>query len=221
MNNQIIAGKKYLWKVSQSDTPKITAIAARYNLSFAVAQVLYSRGFTDEKDIDSFLFTTNENSVAHARLLKDAEKAVDRILRAIENQESILVFGDYDVDGITSSSLMMICLLPLGAKINYFLPVRARDGYGLSTKIVERAAQNNYKVIITVDNGITAIEQANRAKELSIDLIITDHHRPHDRIPNAYAIINPNQKDCPYPHKTLAGVGVTFKLLSLLYEKKD
>jgi len=153
-------------------------------------------------------------------LLKDAEKAVDRILLAMERQEQILVFGDYDVDGITSSSLMMICLLPLGAKINYFLPNRVKDGYGLSTKIVERAAQNNYKVIVTVDNGITAIEQADRAKELGIDLIITDHHRPHAHIPDAYAIVNPNQIDCGYPHKTLAGVGVTFKLLSLLYEKK-
>src|SRR5690606_10716363 len=144
----------------------------------------------------------------------------DRILQAIDNKEHILVFGDYDVDGITSSSLMMICLLPIGAKINFFLPHRVRDGYGLSTKIIERAAENNYKVIITVDNGITAIEQAKRAKELGIDLIITDHHRPHDQLPDAYAIVNPNQEDCAYPHKTLAGVGVSFKVLSLLYEKK-
>src|SRR5690606_1843814 len=114
--------------------------------------------------------TTYESVVAHAAQLKDAEKAVDRILQAIDNKEHILVFGDYDVDGITSSSLMMICLLPIGAKINFFLPHRVRDGYGLSTKIIERAAENNYKVIITVDNGITAIEQAKRAKELGIDL---------------------------------------------------
>src|SRR5579863_7924477 len=153
--------------------------------------------------------------------MKDAEKAVDRLLLAMEKQEQILVFGDYDVDGITSTSMMMICLVPLGAKINYFLPHRVKDGYGLSTKIVERAAQNNYKVIVTVDNGITAIDQAQRAKELGIDLIITDHHRPHSHVPDAFAIINPNQNDCLYPHKTLAGVGVTFKLLSLLYEKMN
>jgi single-stranded-DNA-specific exonuclease len=220
MNNTIISGKKYLWKLTAADGQKIATIAAQYNLSFAVAQVLYSRGFTDQHSIDPFLLNSFEDNVADARLLKDAEKAVDRIMVAMEKQEQILVFGDYDVDGITSSSLMMICLLPLGAKINYFLPNRVKDGYGLSTKIVERAAQNNYKVIITVDNGITAIEQAQRAKELKIDLIITDHHRPHASVPDAYAIINPNQVDCPYPHKTLAGVGVTFKLLSLLYEKK-
>jgi single-stranded-DNA-specific exonuclease len=220
MNNQIIKGQKYIWKVPLADHQKITSIAARYNLSFAVAQVLYSRGFTDEASIEAFLFSTYEDNVVDPRLMKDAEKAVDRLLEAFDKQESILVFGDYDVDGITSSALMMICLLPLGAKINYFLPNRARDGYGLSTKIVERAAQNNYKVIVTVDNGITAIEQAKRAKELGIDLIITDHHRPHSTVPDAYAIVNPNQVDCAYPHKTLAGVGVTFKLLSLLYEKK-
>lgn len=220
MNNNIIVGKKYVWKIPAIDQQKIGTIAARYNLSFSIAQILYTRGLSDEAAIESFLFTDIAKNVADPRLLKDAEKAVDRILSAIEKQEQMLVFGDYDVDGITSSSLMMICLLPLGAKINYFLPVRSRDGYGLSTKIVERAAQNNYKVIITVDNGITAIEQAERAKELGIDLIITDHHRPHAQVPNAYAIVNPNQIDCFYPYKTLAGVGVTFKILSLLYEKK-
>jgi len=215
-----ILGQKYLWKLPAADQQTIASIAMRYNISLAIAQVLYTRGFTSEAAIEEFLFTTFENSVADARLLKDAEKAVDRLLLAIEKQEAILVSGDYDVDGITSSAMMMICLLPLGAKINYFLPHRVKDGYGLSTKTVERAAENNYKIIVTVDNGITAIEQALRAKELGIDLIITDHHRSHDNIPDAFAIVNPNQKDCLFPHKTLAGVGVTFKVLSLLYEKK-
>ncbi len=152
--------------------------------------------------------------------MKDAQKAVDRILKAIANKEKILIFGDYDVDGITSSALMMICLLPFGADVNFFLPHRVRDGYGISTKIVERAAQNNYTLIITVDNGITAFDPATKAKELGVDLIITDHHKPHDHLPDAFAIVNPNQVDCHYPFKSLAGVGVTFKLLSLLYEIK-
>src|SRR5579863_2053651 len=220
MNNQIISGQKYIWKIPTIDQQQVATIAARYNSSFGVAQILCSRGFVDEQKIESFLFSRFEDSVADPRLLKDAEKAVDRILLAMEKQEQMLVFGDYDVDGITSSSLMMICLLPLGAKISYFLPNRVKDCYGLSTKIVERSAENKYSVIITVDNGITAIEQAKRAKELGIDLIITDHHRPHAHVPDAYAIVNPNQIDCGYPYKTLAGVGVTFKLLSLLYEKK-
>ena len=216
----IYHGAKYIWKLPPYDAQRVAQIAATYNLSMPVAQTLLTRGFTTHDQINSYLFSSFEKEVAHASLLKDAQKAVDRIEYAIAQKEPILVFGDYDVDGITSSSLMMICLLPLGANINFYLPHRVRDGYGLSTKIVERAAQNKYKVIITVDNGITAFEPALKAKEYGIDLIITDHHRAHGHIPDAFAIVNPNQSDCPYPFKSLAGVGVTFKVLSLLYERK-
>lgn len=213
-------GTKYLWKLPQGDPQAIWSIAASYNLSYPIAQLLLSRGYSTKDTIDSFLFSSFEKDVAHPSQLKDVQKSVDRILKAIQDKEKILVCGDYDVDGITSSALMMICLLPLGADINFFLPHRLRDGYGLSTKIVERAAQNKYSVLITVDNGITAFEPALKAKELGIDLIITDHHKPHEHLPEAYAIVNPNQIDCNYPFKSLAGVGVTFKLLSLLYEVK-
>lgn len=215
-----LRGAKYLWKLPQGDPHAIWSIAASYNLSYPIAQLLLSRGYKSKEAIDSFLFSSFEKDVAHASHLKDAQKAIDRILRAIAQKEKILIFGDYDVDGITSSALMMICLLPLGADVNFFLPHRLRDGYGISTKIVERAAQNGYTLIVTVDNGITAFEPALKAKELGIDLIITDHHKPHDHIPQAYAIVNPNQVDCAYPFKSLAGVGVSFKLLSLLYEMK-
>ncbi len=215
-----LQGNKYLWRLPQTDAQQVAQFAAHYNLSFSIAQTLLSRGFKTREDVDSFLFSSFERDVAHASRMKDAQKSVERILSAIEHNEKILVFGDYDVDGITSSALMMIALLPLGALVNFFLPNRVRDGYGLSTKVVERAAANGYKLIITVDNGITAFEPAARAKELGIDLIITDHHRPHESVPDAFAIVNPNQTDCSYPFKTLAGVGVTFKLLSLLYELK-
>jgi len=215
-----VQGEKYLWKIPAYDKQAVLDIASAYNLSFPIAQTLLTRGFTEKKTIDEFLFSSFERDVANPVLMKDAQKAVDRILFAIENGEKILVAGDYDVDGITSSALMLISLLPLGADINFFLPNRVRDGYGLSTKVVERAAANNYKVIVTVDNGITAFEPAEKAKELGVDLIITDHHRPHAHVPDAFAIVNPNQEDCPYPFKVLAGVGVTFKLLSLLYAMK-
>ena len=152
-------------------------------------------------------------------LMKDADKAVERILKAIKDKEKILIAGDYDVDGITSSAMMMHCLKLLGADVNFFLPNRVRDGYGLSTKIVKKAAQSNYKVVITVDNGITAFDPAKEAKKLGIDLIITDHHKPHAEVPDAFAIVNPHQKDCLYPYKDFAGVGVTFKVLSHLFEK--
>jgi single-stranded-DNA-specific exonuclease len=114
---------------------------------------------------------------------------------------------------------MMMCLLPLGAQVNFFLPHRVKDGYGLSYNTVQRAAHSGYTLMITVDNGITAIEPAILARKLGVDLIITDHHKPHSNLPDAFAIINPNQKDCAYPYKLFAGVGVAFKLLSLLYEQ--
>ncbi|HEB41418.1 MAG TPA: single-stranded-DNA-specific exonuclease RecJ [Candidatus Dependentiae bacterium] len=220
MVDQIVQGEKYVWTLPSYNQQVVADIAATHNLSFPVAQTLCTRGFVSKDAIDEFLFGSFERDVVHPSQMKDVEKAVDRLLHAIEKKESILVFGDYDVDGVTSSAMMMICLLPLGAKINFFLPHRVRDGYGLSSKIVDRAGRNGYKVIVTVDNGITAFEPARNALKFGIDLIITDHHRPHDELPEAFAIINPNQKDCTYPFKELAGVGVTFKLLSLLYERK-
>ncbi len=214
-----VQGLKYRWKLPELH-PETLNIAASYNLSIAIAQTLCSRGYNTHDAINSFLFTSAEKDIAQASLLQDAPKAVDRLLHAIEHKEKILIAGDYDVDGITASSLMMICLLPLGAVVNFFLPHRARDGYGLSVKTVERAAANGYKLIITVDNGITAFAPATRAKELGIDLIITDHHRPHAHLPDAFAIVNPHRHDCAYPFKYFAGVGVIFKVLSLLYERK-
>lgn len=214
-----IQGAKYRWQIPQHDDHTALQIASKYNIAIPLAHSILSRGMTTDAAIDAYLFSIYERDVAHPSLLKDADKAVDRILYAINNKQKILVFGDYDVDGITSSALMMLCLVPLGADINFFLPHRVHDGYGLSTKVVERAKQNKYDLIITVDNGITAFEPADKAKELGIDLIITDHHRQHATVPDAFAIINPNQDACPYPYKKLAGVGVIFKVLSLVYEK--
>lgn len=214
-----IQGAKYLWSIPTSDEQQIAQVAAEHNLSFPLAQTLLSRGLASSAAIYEYLFCPSKIVVAHASVMKDAQKAVERILKAIKNNEKILVCGDYDVDGITSSAMMMLCLLPLKAQINFFLPHRVKDGYGLSTKSIERAARSGYTVIITVDNGISAHEPAVLAQKLGIDLIITDHHKPHAQVPLAYAIVNPNQLDCAYPAKTLAGVGVTFKLLALLYEQ--
>lgn len=216
-----LQGAKYLWILPSEEQQLVNQIASDCNLSLPIAQTLVVRGFRTKTQIENFLFCSYEKDVAHTSLMKDANKAVERILTAIVNEEKILVFGDYDVDGITSSALMMMCMPRLGAKINFCLPNRKRDGYGLSTKFVRQAAQSGYKLIITVDNGVTAFEPAQVAKELGIDLIITDHHRPHDHLPDAYAIVNPNQVDCAYPNKFLAGVGVTFKLLSLIYERQN
>jgi len=215
---QQFAGARYIWEFPEQDHERATQLSAQFNLSYPLSQTLISRGFTNPEQIQSFLFSSAELDVHHPSLLKDSQKAVQRIITAIERQEKILVFGDYDVDGITSSAMMMSCLVPLGAQVHFYLPHRIHDGYGLSKKIVERAANNKFKLIITVDNGIAAFEAAEHAQQRLIDLIITDHHRPHDHVPPAYAIVNPHQHDCTYPYKMLAGVGVTFKILSLLYE---
>jgi single-stranded-DNA-specific exonuclease len=214
----LIRGNKYLWYVPivrEGAAP----LSASYNMSVPLMHTLLRRGYDTREKIDAFLFSSKERDVAPEILLKDAEKAVDRIILAIERNEKILIAGDYDVDGMTSTSMMMMCLLRVGACVNYFLPHRVRDGYGLSTKMVDRAAANKYTLIITVDNGITACEPVQRAREHGIDVIITDHHRPQDILPHAYAIVDPAQETCQYPFKSLAGVGVTFKLLSLLYAK--
>ena len=127
-------GRKYIWKLPETDTKRIMHIAATYNISFPIAHTLLTRGFETHDSITSFLFSSYEKDVAHPSLMKDAEKSVDRLLCAIADKEPILVFGDYDVDGITSSALMMRALLPLGANINFFLPHRVKDGYGTQHK---------------------------------------------------------------------------------------
>lgn len=215
----MIQGEKYRWLLPQEDDRLTRELAMRFNLSIPVIQTLITRKFKTEEEIERFLFSSKEKEVTHAGVLKDAHKAVDRILLALERKEKILICGDYDVDGITSAALILTCLLPLNGDVNFFLPNRVRDGYGLSTATVERASRNNYKVIITVDNGITAFDPAVKAAQCGVDLIITDHHRPHDHVPEAFAIVNPHQGDCPYPFKGFAGVGVSFKLMALLYER--
>lgn len=221
MDYTFIQGCKYLVGIPQVDSDKAVQISQKFSLAMPLARTLVARDIHDAKEIENYLISSEEKDVHDPALMKGALKAVERINKAIEQGEKILIFGDYDVDGITSSSLMMMGLLPLGAQVNFCLPNRVKDGYGISTKFVQKAADNDYKVIITVDNGITAFEPAKLAKELGVDLIITDHHRPHEQVPDAYVIVNPHQKDCNYPFKEFAGVGVAFKILSLLYQQKN
>ena len=220
LSMRIIKGIKYHWHMPMIDHQLVKERAYTHNIAIPIAQVLYTRGYKESDQIRTFLFPSFEQSVPHPQLMKGMAQAVARLEFAIDNQEKILIFGDYDVDGVTSASMALTALIPLGADINFFLPNREKDGYGLSTKAVKRAVENGYKLIITVDNGIAAHEAANLAYKLGIDLIITDHHRPHDHVPQALAVIDPHQDDCAYPFKHLAGVGVIFKLMSMVYEKK-
>jgi single-stranded-DNA-specific exonuclease len=218
MPENFINGFKYRWQLPLNLNSETTILAGKFNLSIPIIQTLFTRGYVNAESIERFLFVDKERDIAHPSLLKDSKKAIKRLIKAIEKQEKILICGDYDVDGITAAALMLSCLLPLKASINFFLPNR-QEGYGLSAKTIERAHKNNYKVVITVDNGITSFEAALKAKKLGIDLIITDHHKTHKFLPKAYAIVNPQQKSCSYPYKNFAGVGVAFKLMTLLYEE--
>ncbi len=179
------------------------------------AQVLVNRGVSRAEDVRRFLEAPLDD-LHEPGLLLDVEPAVERILRAIRDREPMLIFGDYDVDGITSTCVLYSVVRELGGAVEYRIPHRTRDGYGLSVAAVELAHERGFKVIVTVDCGITAVEAVRRGNALGIDTVVTDHHEPAAERPEAAAIINPHQSACGYPFKSLAGVGVTFKLAEAL-----
>jgi len=152
-------------------------------------------------------------------LLKDMDKAVERILTAIEKQEVITIFGDYDVDGVVSTALMVKLLHKINCPVNYILPNRQMDGYGLKPAGIQKAVKLKTQLLITVDNGITSIEAVEAANAAGIDVVILDHHSQEGDLPRAFAIVNPNRKDCTYPFKGLCGAGVVYKLFHALGER--
>jgi single-stranded-DNA-specific exonuclease len=152
-------------------------------------------------------------------LLEDMDKAVSRILNAIKNNEKIAVYGDYDVDGVSSTVLMVKLFQKLNYDIKYFLPDRAKEGYGLKIAGIDEALKNNIDLLITVDNGISSVEAVNYANEKGMDVIITDHHLQEGELPAAYAVINPNRKDSKYPFKGICGAGVVYKLIHAIGQK--
>ncbi len=215
-----VRGHKYVWRFFRADTSKSIFLSEKLGLSRPVADVLVSRGFDSQEKALSFLFSDFERDVDCATKLKDAVKTVDRIEQAIASQEKILLFGDYDVDGMTSVAIAILALLPLGAKVNFVLPHREKDGYGISVKFVRQAAKASFGLIITVDNGTTAHAAAEEALKLGIDLIVTDHHQPKEDLPDVFALVNPHQAGCCYPNKNFCGAGVIFKLMYLLYQRR-
>lgn len=181
-----------------------------------IAQLLYNRGLTTKEDIEAFLHPDYEKHLHDPFLFRDMRKAVDRIFSAIEKRELIIVHGDYDSDGVCSSVLLINVLTDLGANCEVYLPHREKEGYGLNMNTVEYLKEQNAALIITVDCGISNVNEVARAQELGIDVIITDHHSEPIELPKAYAILNPKVSDEPYPYKNLAGVGVSFKLAQAL-----
>ncbi|HKQ18541.1 MAG TPA: single-stranded-DNA-specific exonuclease RecJ [Candidatus Eisenbacteria bacterium] len=204
-------------------TPAAPELATRLALDLGVsetfARLLTNRGFTTIEQVHDFLEPSMDR-LLDAFTMRDMDLAVTRVLRAVDEREQILVYGDYDVDGITSTSLLTATLTALGAKVSYFIPDRIRDGYGLSERGVDVARKRRVKLIITADCGITATNEVRLAKAAGIEVLVTDHHEPLGELPEAVAVLNPKRKDCPYPFKDLAGVGVVFKLVQGLAARR-
>ncbi|TCS96452.1 exonuclease RecJ [Hazenella coriacea] len=180
-----------------------------------VAKMLVRRGLTEPNQARSFLNPKLED--LHDPFLLDGMKeAVERIQFAIQHNEKILIYGDYDADGVSSTSLLMYVFRWLQADVDYYIPNRFREGYGINKEALHLAKERGFQLVVSVDTGISAVEEAQVAKELGLDLIITDHHEPPEHLPEALAVINPKKPGCPYPCKLLAGVGVAFKLATAL-----
>ncbi|HHV60038.1 MAG TPA: single-stranded-DNA-specific exonuclease RecJ [Clostridiaceae bacterium] len=202
--------KMRIYRIYPED--RIDELAAEAGISKLLAKVFLSRGVEDPSLIKKFL-NPSISDLHDPFLLAGMDKAVDRILDAIDRKEKVLIYGDYDVDGITSTSILYDFLLSLNADISYFIPDRNTDGYGLSMGAIERLLKGNYSLIITVDCGTTAVSEVDFLNQRGIDIIITDHHQCKDTLPSACALINPAQPDCSYPFKKLSGAGVAYKLI--------
>lgn len=203
------------WVVARGDKDFAAQIAQELCVDPFAALLVTSRGFDKIEDIDAF-FDSDAPLSLDPMSIKDMDKAAERINRAIDDFELICVFGDYDADGVTATALLYSYLEARGANVIRYIPDRIAEGYGLNIGAIEELADRGVKLIITVDNGVSAIEEAKRAKELGISLIVTDHHKVGEILPDAEAVVDPHREDCPSTFKEMSGVGVAFKLVCAL-----
>ena len=206
------------WKIKQPSEDHVASIKKEFNTYEIIAKVLANRGIESLKSSQNFLNTSNDQ-LHNPFMMKNMDIAVDRISKNIQNQKPILIFGDYDVDGTTGASLLYLGLKDLNAIVEYYIPHREKEGYGLSAGGIDYAQSVGADLLITCDCGINAFQPVDYANEHGIDIIITDHHIPDKKLPNAFAVLNPKQKGCEYPFKGLCGCGVAFKLISAVSEK--
>lgn len=203
------------WIIKEQPEDDVNALMKLANLSCIAAKVLYSRGIKDKNEIQNFLRSDIKN-LNNPFLLSGIDKAVNRINKAIESGEKITVYGDYDVDGITSVSLLCLYFKTRGAECAYYIPERSEEGYGINVQALEKIKNDGTTLLITVDCGITAVSEMEYAKNIGLDVIITDHHECKETMPVCEAIVNPKLPCSKYPFKELAGVGVAFKLICAL-----
>lgn len=199
------------WSIAKLNKENAKTISERYDLPPIIATLLDIRGIVTEKDINDFLY--NESDIDNPFEIKDMDKAAARVKAAVENGEKICVYGDYDADGVTSTALLYSYLETIGADVIYYIPSREGEGYGMNTNAVDILYKKGVNLIVTVDNGISAIEEIAHAKSLGIETVVTDHHMPGDTLPDAAAVVDMHRPDCESRYKMLSGVGVAFKLV--------
>lgn len=211
--------KRWITREDTSPEAQRTAaeLASALGVSSILARLLCIRGYKTPTEALSFLRLENE-ILGDPFLLRDMQRAVDRIVEAVRKKEHITVYGDYDVDGVTAVCTLLLYLRSIGGEVDYYIPTRNGEGYGVSVSAIDRLHASGTSLIITVDTGITAFDEVLHARELGMDVVVTDHHECQSELPEAVAVVNPHRKDCPYPFKELAGVGVVFKLLCAIEE---
>ncbi len=200
------------WELNKINSDLINKLAQECNINILTAVILSSRGHTTYSQVASFL--SDEDELSDPFDIKDMDKAVERINQAVDEGELITIYGDYDCDGITSTSILYIYLNSIGAAVTYYIPSREKEGYGLNKNALKTLHEQGTTLVVTVDNGISAIAEVDYANEIGLDIIITDHHQPGDVLPNALAVVDPHRKDDTSSFKSLAGVGVAFKLIA-------
>ena len=203
------------WECYQIDENKVEELIKNYNLSEILARILVNKNLIKKEEIDLFMNPTRKD-FHDPFLMPDMEIAVDRILKAIDNKEKIIIYGDYDADGITSITVLKRFLEERGLKVWEYIPNRLDEGYGLNKEAIKKIYDDGFRLIITVDCGISGIEEIKYANSLGIETLITDHHEPAEILPNALAVVDAKRKDNKYPFNQLAGVGVVFKLIQAI-----
>jgi single-stranded-DNA-specific exonuclease len=203
------------WRIAEPDPAAQSLLATATGLSPLLCQLLINRGITEATTARAFL-SPSLHDLPTPFLLHGMQPAVQRLLTALQQAEPIAVYGDYDVDGVTATALLVTFFRELGLNVPYYIPERASEGYGLNAEAIQQLAHRGIRLLLTVDCGITAIQEIALARRLGIDVIVTDHHQPPEVLPDACAVLNPHQPACAYPNKGLCGVGVVFKLLTAL-----
>ena len=206
------------WQFYNTDKEKVEEISKKYNINKLLATFLVNRDIVEDEKINVFLNPTR-NNFHNPFKMPDMECACNRVIQAIENNEKTIIYGDYDVDGITSTTVLTNFLAERGLHVDSYIPNRLNEGYGLNNNAIDKIVKQGYTLMITVDCGISAVEEIEYANSLGIETIITDHHEPGEQLPKAIAVVDAKRKDNTYPCRDLAGVGVVFKLIQAIGQK--